>query len=455
MAGAGYKLFNTGDVLLASEVNTYLMQQTVMVFNNAAARTTALSGVVAEGMLSYLKDTNAVEVYDGANWVASDDPNAIQNTIVDAKGDLITATGADVPARLAVGNSGDTLVADSSAATGLSWTENYAAGKNKIINGDFGVNQRSFTTTTTTGIYTFDRWATSLSGGTVTYTSENFSPGAAPVAEYESTNFLRTVVSGQSATSDFADIIQRIEDVRTLAGQIVTFSFWAKADATKNIALRLAQNFGSGGSATVQNISSLIPITTSWARYSATFTLPSLSGKTIGSSSFLLADIYFSQGSTVTPATGLGIQNGTFDIWGIQIEASSVATAFQTATGTIQGELAACQRYYFRFVPGNDGYIFGTSYNYATTNGVAVIKYPVSMRIRPTALEQTGTASNYGIWKANTTVENLNAVPVYDGSTNKEIGVVACAVAANLTASTTTYLVAKTTTAYLGWSAEF
>jgi hypothetical protein len=121
MAGAGYKLFNTGDVLTAAQVNTYLMEQSVMVFADAAARTTALTGVVAEGMLSYLKDTNAVEVYDGANWVASDDPNAIQNTIVDAKGDLISATAADTPARLAVGNNGETLVADSSTATGLDW----------------------------------------------------------------------------------------------------------------------------------------------------------------------------------------------------------------------------------------------------------------------------------------------------------------------------------------------
>ena len=70
MAGAGYKLFNTGDVLTAAQVNTYLMQQTVMVFANSAARTSALSGVLAEGMLSYLLDTNAVEKYDGSSWSA-------------------------------------------------------------------------------------------------------------------------------------------------------------------------------------------------------------------------------------------------------------------------------------------------------------------------------------------------------------------------------------------------
>lgn len=69
MAGAGYKLFATGDVLTAAQVNTYLMQQTVMVFASSAARTTALTGVVAEGMVSYLQDTNATEVYDGSAWV--------------------------------------------------------------------------------------------------------------------------------------------------------------------------------------------------------------------------------------------------------------------------------------------------------------------------------------------------------------------------------------------------
>jgi hypothetical protein len=69
MAGAGYKLFNTGDVLTAAQVNTYLNEQTVMVFASSAARTSALSGVLAEGMVSYLQDTNAVEVYNGSAWV--------------------------------------------------------------------------------------------------------------------------------------------------------------------------------------------------------------------------------------------------------------------------------------------------------------------------------------------------------------------------------------------------
>lgn len=121
MAGAGFKTFASGEVLTAANVNTYLMQQTVMVFADSSARSTALGANVSEGMLSYLKDTNQVEVYNGSAWVASDDPNAIQNTIVDAKGDLISATAADTPARLAVGANDTVLTADSSTATGLKW----------------------------------------------------------------------------------------------------------------------------------------------------------------------------------------------------------------------------------------------------------------------------------------------------------------------------------------------
>jgi len=132
MAGAGYKLFNTGDVLSASDVNTYLMQQTVMSFASSAARTTALASVLAEGMVTYLQDTNVVEIYTGSSWVSLDDPNAIQNSIVDAKGDIIAATADNTPSRLAVGANNTVLTADSSTATGLKWAA-IAGGGGKVL----------------------------------------------------------------------------------------------------------------------------------------------------------------------------------------------------------------------------------------------------------------------------------------------------------------------------------
>ena len=64
-----YKLFSTGEVLTAFNVASYLMNQTVMVFATAAARTTALSGVLAEGMISYRSDSKVLEIYNGTSWV--------------------------------------------------------------------------------------------------------------------------------------------------------------------------------------------------------------------------------------------------------------------------------------------------------------------------------------------------------------------------------------------------
>lgn len=69
MAGAGRKTFVAGDVLTASDVNSYLMDQVVMRFASASARSTAISSP-SQGMMSYLDDTNAIESYDGSSWVS-------------------------------------------------------------------------------------------------------------------------------------------------------------------------------------------------------------------------------------------------------------------------------------------------------------------------------------------------------------------------------------------------
>jgi len=68
-AGLGYKQFTTGDVLTAADANGYLASQVVMVFADAAARTSAIASP-QEGMISYLKDTNSTEYYSGSAWVA-------------------------------------------------------------------------------------------------------------------------------------------------------------------------------------------------------------------------------------------------------------------------------------------------------------------------------------------------------------------------------------------------
>jgi hypothetical protein len=131
-------------VLTAAQVNTYLQEQTVMVFASSAARTSALSGVLAEGMVSYLQDTNAVEVYNGSAWVGvsgAGDITEVQagtgisvasgtgpipvitNTVAtafDAAGDLVYGTGADTFTKLSLGTAGQVLKVNS-GATAPEW----------------------------------------------------------------------------------------------------------------------------------------------------------------------------------------------------------------------------------------------------------------------------------------------------------------------------------------------
>ena len=316
-------------------------------------------------------------------WVTSDDANAIQNAIVDAKGDLIAATANDTPARLAVGNNGETLVADSSTSTGLRWQGNFAAGKNKIINGDFGIWQRGTSITFADGVFTSDRWYTEINSGTAgtgTVSRQAFTPGTAPVAGYEGNYFLRyNLTSAGTSTTHY--IGQRIEDVTTFAGQTVTLSFWAKANSARTVTSEFIQRFGSGGSGAVTTSGASHSVTTSWTRFSVTVAIPSISGKTIGT------------GSNLNPRLNWSAASGaTIDIWGVQLEAGNVATAFQTATGTLAGELAACQRYYVRW--SGDTLAFCNATYYQTTNAYGVLHLPVEMRTAPTGTASGTTALN-------------------------------------------------------------
>ena len=291
-------------------------------------------------------------------------------------------------------NTGDVLSAQN--MNDLSGTVNLlesaaesAAGVNKFLNSDFGIWQRGTSINAPDGAATFlaDRFLVNKNGtgGTTTVTQQTFTPGSAPVAGYEGTYFLRYASTVASTGQSFQDLMQKIEDVRQFAGQTVTVSFWAKFATAAQVLPILQQNFGSGGSSIVATVGSNISVGTTWTRYSQTFAIPSITGKTIGTSSFLEFDIRLPQNT---------IQ--TFDTWGWQIEGSSVASDFKTATGTKQGELAACQRYfydpYFNSTGANQA--VATANSFSTTRTYFGFTFPVSLRGNPAV---TLTAANFTV----------------------------------------------------------
>jgi hypothetical protein len=323
------------------------------------------------------------------------------------------------------------------------WNVGYGqAGKNKIINGDFGIWQRG--TSFASGIsskYLADRFYYERSSGTYSASRETFTPGTAPVAGYEGQYFLRV---SPTVAGDMR-IAQYIENVQTFAGQQVTFSFWAKASIATTIQYVLySQNFGSGGSSAVTNTTGASQaITTSWARYSFTVTMPSISGKTIGTSSYVRFAIDLLESFT-----------GDFDTWGWQLEYGSKATPFQTATGTIQGELAACQRYYYRQAPsaiyGNFG--FG---NAETTGALSVqLHFPVTMRTAPTVLDTSAMGTFY--YQTGGTAGNTpTTITMNANQTTPNIGLLQVNKTTSFTVGAMYFLAANNTaTGFLGVSAE-
>ena len=317
-----------------------------------------------------------------------------------------------------------------------------AAGKNKIINGDFGIWQRgtSFTNPANSS-YTADRFTQYRdgAGSTVIISQQTFTAGAAPVVGYEGTTFYRFNQSVAGTGATYSVIGQYVEDVRTFANQTVTFSFWAKADATRSITPQLIQSFGSGGSSAVYIAGSAINLTTSWARYTTTLVIPSISGKTIGTNSYLAATLNMPLNTTQT-----------IDIWGWQLEAGSTATQFQTATGTIQGELAACQRYYLSLV-NNNFQAIGVASFYNSTDIHVGITFPVTMRIAP-SLVVSNSAAHFLIY-VNGASKTFPSFTIASPSTN-EARIYYSGISPAGTAGQTAFAESNNASAVLAFNAE-
>lgn len=316
--------------------------------------------------------------------------------------------------------------------------------RNLIINGAMQVWQRgtSFTDTTAGGnFYTADRWGANRAGDATGITISRST--SAPSGFQYSLALQRT--AGNSGVAGLY-LFYSNETVNSIQyqGQSIVLSFYAKAGANySGGSLSLNVNTGTGtdqrvyaytGSSTI--ISSSQSITTTWTRYTFTGTVPSNA-----------TEIGFNINWTPTGTAGA---DDAIYITGVQLERGTVATPFEYRN--YQQELAMCQRYYYKNLPAAGGSHLGVGFCSSTTAMQNLTNFPVPMRTNPTALEQSGTATDYRVLSSagNTT---CSAVPAF-----QEAGYytarTALTVASGLTAGQGAIGAAATTAGYLAWSAE-
>jgi hypothetical protein len=300
-----------------------------------------------------------------------------------------------------------------------------SAGKNACINGGMDIWQRG-TSSANQGYQTADRWYGA--GGTTTFSQETSDlPSGFTYA-------LKMTATGTTAPV----LLQAIETTNCIqfAGQTVILSYYVKSSNSTNANVRLdwSATANNGVTGTWTTISSNTKATTtSYARVSNTFAIPS-TAKSL---------------RIVVGADANLSSTQTMILTGVQLELGSTTTTFARAGGTIQGELAACQRYYFRQIANAAYTVLGTGYTISTTSAIGNIAFPVRMRIAPTSVDYSTVAfqDSANSVSANATIV-LNAAG-FDATSLDLTGL--SGQVANRPGRLTTN---NSTSAYLGLSAE-
>jgi len=264
---------------------------------------------------------------------------------------------------------------------------NNLSNRNLIINGGFDIWQRATDSgsNTTDGYLAADRWRLNSSGATKQVTRQAFDLAQTDVPGYPKYYLRFAVTTGNNNVG----LTQRIEDVRRVQGE-VTLSFWAKGTNPNGgtFGITNRQDFGSGGSSVVDTGYGTFTVSNTWAKKTFTFTPPSISGKTIGSSSYYSVNVFRQ------PAGDTSTNAYTIDIANVQLEFGGVATDFEKLS--YGDELKRCGRYYQQLVDGNTKALC-IVFNWNSTQSQAVLTHPMGpMRATPSLEAVTG--SNY--WAA-------------------------------------------------------
>jgi hypothetical protein len=340
-------------------------------------------------------------------------------------------------------------VENSSSATGVAWAGQ--AFSQPVLNSAFQIWQRgtSFSLAASTGFSTgflADRWQTSTGANeasTITRQSTNDTTNL-PNIQY-CLRYQRN--SGQTGTGNLL-LAQSFETANSIpyAGKTVTLSFYARAGANYSATSNTLGVVLSTGTGTDQNITNgytgaaypinlaTATLTTTWQRFTYT--------ASIGATATELG-IYFQ----FTP-TGTASTNDYYEVTGVQIDLGSVALPFRTYAGTLQGELAACQRYYYRNTATSSYGYFGYGSASSTLNAIITIPLPVTLRAAPSAVD-------FSTLRINDTATAFAVTSFAIDQTSQNCIGVTAVTAGSLTQYRPYSLSANnSTSAYVGFSAE-
>jgi len=327
--------------------------------------------------------------------------------------------------------------------------------RNFVVNGNYDVWQRgtSFnpvSATSTTGLnYGADRWQFLQA----TTSAAAFTRQAITATDPAGYNYFNRVQRANTLTLVTPYTIQtsfESNNIQTVRGKYVTLSFWARAGANYSAASSFLVSdivTGTGTDNTVGNFTANTVaatannvLTTSWKRFTLT-------------TSAALATTITQLGVrfVFTPVGTAGAADN-FDITGVMLESGTAPSDVEFRD--FGEELRRCQRYYYRLGSYASGtQRFGNGFISTTSTALINTQFPVTLRSAPTAIEQSGTAANYGVSNLATTTA-CTSVPTFLNATVDT---------ATTTFTTGATLVAgqgaqgannSTTTAYLGWSAE-
>lgn len=375
---------------------------------------------------------------------------------------------ADTSGNVAFGNNitvaGDaTVTGDITLTGGLITSSSYL--RNRIINGDMRIFQRN-TAASTHAKYSVDRWALGIdTTGSVSLTQSQIGPTG-----FTDSLILDVVTADTSlATAEYVQVYQIIEgnNISDLGwgaagAKSVTISFWVYSSVTGIFCVGLRSSNVDLSYVAEYTVNAI----DTWEYKTVTIPGPTTgtwnTDHTIGAYlTFVMANGTTYQ--TTANAWNAGNFHGTtnqvnllasatnnFRITGVQFEEGTVATPFERQIYSAQ--LAQCQRYYYRATAAGSSRVIGNGYVTSSTIADFITPYPVTMRSEPSALEQTGTASNYTVIVGSGGV-TCSAVPTYLTSTQWGAQF-RLTVASGLTTGQSAIGRIAVTGGYLGWSAE-